>query len=138
MIPAPTQVWLVVEPIDMRAGIDSLSQRIQTTLGRSPCDGSAYAFHNNRRTRIKLRLLQSFRQSHQASRLGWHGGVALSSAPASRPFHLAHRERDHLHAHGDAMAMADYGRRLAAIGCRAPGALAGVIRHAKTIRKIST
>ena len=44
MIPTPNQVWLVVEPIDMRAGIDGLSQRIQNTLGRSPCDGSAYAF----------------------------------------------------------------------------------------------
>jgi transposase len=54
MIPAPTHVWLVVEPIDMRTGIDGLSQRIQNTLGRSPCDGSAYAFHNQRRTRIKL------------------------------------------------------------------------------------
>ena len=29
MIPAPTHVWLVVEPIDMRTGIDGLSQRIQ-------------------------------------------------------------------------------------------------------------
>jgi transposase len=48
MIPAPTHVWLVVEPIDMRTGIDGLSQRIQNTLGRSPCDGSAYAFHNHR------------------------------------------------------------------------------------------
>jgi transposase len=36
MIPAPTHVWLVVEPIDMRTGIDGLSQRIQNTLGRSP------------------------------------------------------------------------------------------------------
>jgi transposase len=26
MIPTPNQVWLVVEPIDMRAGIDGLSQ----------------------------------------------------------------------------------------------------------------
>jgi transposase len=41
MIPTPTQVWLVVEAIDMRAGIDGLSLRIQNTLGRSPCDGSA-------------------------------------------------------------------------------------------------
>lgn len=54
MIPAPNQVWLVVEPIDMRAGIDSLSQRIQNTLGYSPCDGSAYAFRNRRLTRLKL------------------------------------------------------------------------------------
>ncbi len=54
MIPAPTQVWLVVEPIDMRAGIDGLSQRIQNTLGRSPCDGTAYAFRNRRQNRLKL------------------------------------------------------------------------------------
>jgi len=46
MMPAPTQVWLVVEPIDKRAGIDGLSQRIQNTLGRSPCDGTAYTFRN--------------------------------------------------------------------------------------------
>ena len=54
MIPNPEQVWLVVEPIDMRAGTDSLSLRIQNTLGRSPCDGSAYAFRNQRLNRIKL------------------------------------------------------------------------------------
>ena len=54
MIPAPTQVWLVVEAIDMRAGIDGLSVRIQNTLGRGPCDGSAYAFANRRRNRLKL------------------------------------------------------------------------------------
>jgi transposase len=54
MMPTPNQVWLVVEAIDMRAGIDSLSQRIQNSLGRSPCDGSAYAFRNRRRNRLKL------------------------------------------------------------------------------------
>ncbi len=54
MMAAPNQVWLVVEPIDMRAGIDGLSQRIQNTLGRSPCDGSAYAFRNRRLNRLKL------------------------------------------------------------------------------------
>lgn len=50
----PTQVWLAVEPVDMRAGIDGLSQRIQNLLGCSPCDGSAYAFRNRRATRLKL------------------------------------------------------------------------------------
>jgi transposase len=59
MIPAPTQVWLVVEPIDMRAGIGALSVRIQNTLGRSPCDGSAYAFANRRRNRIRLLVWDS-------------------------------------------------------------------------------
>jgi transposase len=50
----PDQVWLVVEAVDMRGGVDGLSQRIQNLLGRSPCDGSAYAFRNRRGTRLKL------------------------------------------------------------------------------------
>ncbi len=48
------EVWLVVEPVDMRGGIDGLSQRIQNLLGRSPCDGTAYAFRNRRGSRLKL------------------------------------------------------------------------------------
>ncbi len=54
MTPTPPQVGLVVEPVDMRAGMDRLSQQIQNTLGRSPCDGSAYAFRNRRQNRLKL------------------------------------------------------------------------------------
>jgi transposase len=50
----PDRVWIVVEPIDMRAGIDNLSQHIQNALGRSPCDGTAYAFRNRRATWLKL------------------------------------------------------------------------------------
>ncbi len=48
------EVWLVVEAVDMRQGIDGLSLRIQQALGRSPCDGSAYAFRNRAGNRIKL------------------------------------------------------------------------------------
>ncbi len=50
----PAQVWLAVEPVDMRLGIDGLSLRIQQALDRSPCDGTAYAFRNRRSNRIKL------------------------------------------------------------------------------------
>jgi len=49
-----TEVWLIIEPADMRGGIDSLSQRVQNLLGRTPCDGSAYAFRNRRGSRLKL------------------------------------------------------------------------------------
>lgn len=52
----PDHVWLLVAPVDMRSGIDSLSQRIQNLLGKSPCDGNAYAFRNRRGTRLKLLL----------------------------------------------------------------------------------
>jgi transposase len=50
----PTQVWLAVEPVDMRCGIDGLSLKVQQALGCSPCDGTAYAFRNRRSNRIKL------------------------------------------------------------------------------------
>ena len=49
----PEQIFLVVEPTDMRRGIDGLSQQIQQALGRSPCDGTAYAFRNRSGNRIK-------------------------------------------------------------------------------------
>ena len=51
---APAQVWLAIEPVDMRLGIDGLALRVQETLGRAPCDGSAYAFRNRRGNRLKL------------------------------------------------------------------------------------
>ena len=50
----PEQIWLAVEPVDMRLGIDGLSLKIQKALGRSPCDGTAYAFSNRNGNRIKL------------------------------------------------------------------------------------
>jgi transposase len=50
----PDQVWLAIEPVDMRTGIDGLSLKIQQVLGRSPCDGTAYAFRNRNGNRIKL------------------------------------------------------------------------------------
>lgn len=48
------QVWLAVEPVDMRLGIDGLSRLVQEALGKAPCDGSAYAFRNQRANRVKL------------------------------------------------------------------------------------
>ena len=99
MIPIPNQVWLVVEPIDMRAGIDGLSQRIQTTLGRSPCDGSAYAFRNRRLTRLKL--------------LAWdRTGVWLCQHRLHQGLHLAPSRPPRRDADDDPMAV--YRCRLAA------------------------
>ncbi len=54
MTPQPQQVWLAIEPVDMRLGIEGLSLRVQQALGKAPCDGSAYAFSNKRGNRIKL------------------------------------------------------------------------------------
>lgn len=50
----PSQVFLAVEPVDIRKGIDGLSVQIQQALGKAPCDGSVYAFRNRNGNRIKL------------------------------------------------------------------------------------
>ena len=50
----PEEVWVVADAVDGRLGIDGLSILIQNALGKSPCDGTAYAFRNRRSTRIKL------------------------------------------------------------------------------------
>ena len=50
------QIWLAVEPVDMRRGIDGLSMIVQQTLGQSPCAGSAFVFCNRTRNRIKVLL----------------------------------------------------------------------------------
>ena len=50
----PHQVWLAVEPVDMRLGIDGLSLLVQEALGKAPCNGNAYAFRNRRQNRLKL------------------------------------------------------------------------------------
>lgn len=50
----PHLVWLALEPVDMRLGMDGLARLLQAALGHSPCDGGAYAFRNRRGTRLKL------------------------------------------------------------------------------------
>lgn len=51
---AGTTVWLALEPIDMRVGIDRLSLIVQEALARTPTDGTLYAFRNRRGTRLAL------------------------------------------------------------------------------------
>jgi len=50
------QIWLVVEPADMRRGIDGLSMIVQQALEHSPCAGSVFVFCNRAGNRIKVLL----------------------------------------------------------------------------------
>jgi transposase len=56
LIEAPAQIWLAVEPVDLRRGIDGLSTIVQQALGHSPCAGSAFVFRNRAGNRLKLLL----------------------------------------------------------------------------------
>ena len=56
MTPLLTSLHLIVEPVDMRLGIEGLSAKVHAALQRSPCDGAAYAFRNQRSNRLKVLL----------------------------------------------------------------------------------
>lgn len=53
LIDGSAQIWLVVEPVDMRRGIDGLSSIIQQ-LGHSPGSGSAFIFRNRVGNRLRV------------------------------------------------------------------------------------
>jgi transposase len=53
----PLPIYLIVQPVDMRLGIDGLSACVEHRLKHSPCAGGGlYVFSNARRNRIKLLL----------------------------------------------------------------------------------
>ena len=56
LIGNPGKIWLMVEPVDMRRGIDGLSVLVEQALQRSPCAGSAFVFCNRAGNRIKVLL----------------------------------------------------------------------------------
>lgn len=50
----PDNVFLVVKPVDMRRGIDTLTQNVQNELNAAWHDGAAFVFTNKVRSRIKV------------------------------------------------------------------------------------
>lgn len=48
------RVYLHREPIDFRAGINSLAILVEQSMGLNPFDRAVFAFCNRRRTRMKL------------------------------------------------------------------------------------
>ena len=63
LIANPGSIWLAVERVDMRRGIDGLSMLVQESLAHAPCAGSAFVFCNRAGNRIKVWLCQ--RRLHQ-------------------------------------------------------------------------
>ena len=50
----PLEIWLAQKPVDMRSGIDKLTQYITDHLGCTWQNESTFIFCNKSRTRIKL------------------------------------------------------------------------------------
>jgi transposase len=53
-VPGNIQVFMALEPCDLRKGFDGLSAVVQTVFDRSVLDGHLFLFLNRRRDRVKL------------------------------------------------------------------------------------
>ena len=54
MIPHGVEIYLGVEPIDLRWGFDRLCGIVQERIGRRPRSGALFAFFNKRRHAMKV------------------------------------------------------------------------------------
>jgi len=52
--PPGIQVFMAVEPVDLRKGFDGLSAAVQTVFDRQVLDGHLFLFLNRRRDRVKI------------------------------------------------------------------------------------
>ncbi len=49
-------IWMVREPVDMRRGLEGLSEVVRQSLGKNPCTDGAFLFRNRAGNRIKILL----------------------------------------------------------------------------------
>lgn len=99
---SPHSLWLVREPADIRAGIDSLTRLATQAAGHPPREGEAFLFTGKKRTRMKLLMWDR----HGV----WLCTRRLHPPPAPGRLPLAPRRRHHLVAHGGTVRLA-YRRR---------------------------
>ena len=52
--PPGIQVFMALEPVDLRKGFDGLSAAVQTVFDRQVLDGHLFLFLNRRRDRVKI------------------------------------------------------------------------------------
>ena len=80
-------MWLAVEPVDMRAGVERLLARVVQVFGAAQAH-HGYLFANARSTRIKLVVHDGFGVWCAARRLNtgsfdWPRGAAFGTAPVT-------------------------------------------------------
>jgi transposase len=51
-----SRIFLAIEPVDFRAGIDRLAALCREQLAQNPLEGAVYVFRNRRSTALKLLL----------------------------------------------------------------------------------
>lgn len=53
------QIWLCIQPTDMRRSFDGLSAQVKQVLNDDPQNGALYVFINRRRTQMKCLYYES-------------------------------------------------------------------------------
>jgi len=87
MIPAGVQVFVALEPVDMRLGFERLSGMVRERMGYEPRSGALFVFLGRRRQLVKILFADATGICVFAKRLD-SGVFSLPTAPAAEASHV--------------------------------------------------
>lgn len=87
MIPAGLQVFVALEPVDMRFGFERLSGMVRERMGYEPRSGALFVFVGRRGQLVKIIFADATGACVFAKRLG-AGVFSLPVAPAADASHV--------------------------------------------------
>jgi transposase len=87
MIPAGVQVFVALEPVDMRCGFDRLSAMVRERTGYEPRCGALFVFVGRRRQLVKILFTDATGTCVFAKRLD-RGVFSLPASPAADSSHI--------------------------------------------------
>jgi transposase len=87
MIPTGVQVFVALEPVDMRCGFERLSGLVRERVGYEPRSGALYVFFGKRRASAKILFFDGTGLCLFYKRLD-RGSFALLPAPAEGATHI--------------------------------------------------
>jgi len=87
MIPAGVQVFVALEPVDMRYGFDRLSGMVRERMGYEPRCGALFVFVGRRRQLVKILFADVTGTCVFAKRLD-KGVFSLPASPAADASHI--------------------------------------------------
>jgi len=87
MIPAGVQVFVALEPVDMRCGFDRLAAMVRERMGYEPRSGALFVFVGRRRQLVKILFADATGACVFAKRLD-KGVFSLPTSPAADATHV--------------------------------------------------
>jgi len=87
MIPAGVQVFVALEPVDMRYGFERLSGMVRERMGYEPQSGALFVFVGRRKQTVKILFTDATGRCVFAKRLD-KGVFSLPAAPAADASHI--------------------------------------------------